>query len=347
MSVAIRCRPVPSVALTALSTLIAVITVSPALAQEAPFLLGDTKEIARDRAKKAPASLSVSPRTIECELDAGAKATRAITVRNAGGQVLTWRVVSAPAWARVTPERGQLAFEERTTLQVALSPSSLPAGAHAGAITFEADDVEGSPSALRLRVVVREPPKPEPPPSAPLDQPDVPGDAPGPGEEPGEQPPAQPTDVIPRDTVTTAPASGFAVRAGYLVAATGGDDVTGGSPVLGGTYSPPRRSGPRWEFALEFAGERSTSHFTSWPLAARAAALFGSGRTYLLAGGAGLLEFVTDTTNDNTYTNGVISLDLGGGVRLGRGADVRMRYELLLGSDNLDGQAAVSVGYAF
>jgi hypothetical protein len=131
------------------------------------------------------------------------------------------------------------------------------------------------------------------------------------------------------------------------MAGAGGNDVTGGSALVSGTFSFGGNSNMSWEVGLEFAGRRGTNDYTSWPIGARLEAIFGRGSAYLLAGGAGLLEFVTDDLTDEQYTNGVMTVDLGGGLRIGGSADLRLRYEVLLGSDNLDGQAAVSMGYAF
>ncbi len=67
-----------------------------------------------------------------------------------------------------------------------------------------------------------------------------------------------------------------------------------------------------------------------------------------LAGGAGVIEFVTDTVTDEKYVNYAWALDLGAGLLFAGGkADIRLAYEFLLGSGNLGGQAVVSFGYRF
>ncbi len=154
---------------------------------------------------------------------------------------------------------------------------------------------------------------------------------------------------------------GFGIRAGVVLPSPGESQDYGANAILGVSYRIGRHgsstgstgsTGPRprvaYEIGLDIGMSEEAGGYSSVPVRARFDALFGSGSVYLLAGGAGAIEFVTDTLTDKRYTNYAGALDLGAGLLFAGGkADVRLAYEVLLGSDNLGGQTVVSFGYRF
>ena len=105
--------------------------------------------------KRAPPVLVVEPAELNATLGRGETKALLLAVKNAGGQVLRWTVVSSPTWAPPDPRRGELGFGGRIDLAVVIDPARLAPGANRGELVVAAPGVEGSPATVAI--VIRMP----------------------------------------------------------------------------------------------------------------------------------------------------------------------------------------------
>ncbi len=103
------------------------------------------------------------------------------------------------------------------------------------------------------------------------------------------------------------------------------------------------------EFGLDFGGWGQSDGYESSLLGGRLDVLFPflEGRAYALSGVGAFAEFVEDVLRDERRTNTAAALDFGCGYVFGGRLDARFTYHVWLGSENLTGQALMSVGYLF
>lgn len=142
---------------------------------------------------------------------------------------------------------------------------------------------------------------------------------------------------------------GIGLRAGYLLPA--GADVSryAGAFSLGATYTiAPKESRTSYELGLDVAGSDEEAGGSSSSLVfLRAAALYSplspGGPLYLLGGASLLLESVA---GGEASSNSAGAIDLGLGGRFGA-IDARLAYLVYVGSLNVKGALALSVGYTF
>jgi hypothetical protein len=294
-------------------------------------LVSPEEEAAREleRRKQAPPALAVEPSSLTVTLEAGGSAARTVTVGNAGGQALAWAARGDAAWVEVAPRAGRLGFEEKSGVTLRVSARGLAPGTHRGTVTFDGGGIAGTPASVAVTLRVTRP-QAEPPPAGP------------PRKEEPARPPRRPGPVeprIPRDGA----ARGLGLRLGAALPASGDAAEYDANTVLGISY----RAGVL-EAGLDFGAPEEGSGYTSTPLNARLDAVLGKGAGYFLAGGAFALEFVDDDRDGTSHTNGAFAFDLGAGYSFAGGrADMRAVYQALLGSENVPGRAAVTVGYRF
>jgi hypothetical protein len=276
-------------------------------------------------------------------LDAGETRTLSFTVSNAGGQTLNWSVADAPKWAVVSERGGSLGFREKRTVSVTISSAGLAPGETRGEISFGAPGAGRSP--LAVAVVVRVTASSGPRRREALRRPDRAARTAIPDEPPPGRKPARPPVRRPAEPPAHRP-SGLALRLGYEPPSSGAEEKAYAGLVLGLAHWRSLSS-VEFELGLDLGTRVVVGDSASLPLAARADAVFPLGRGYLLAGGAGAVEFVTDNVTGDKYTNGALGLDLGAGFRTsGSKLDVRLTYRVIF-AENIRGRAGLSAGYRF
>lgn len=128
------------------------------------------EEEAELRKKEARPILDVLPKTLTTTIERGGTATLALSVRNAGGQVLRWSVSFAPTWAKAVPDRGELGHGEKVEVVLAIDALTLPPGTIRGDLVLTAEGADGSPAKVALSLQVK-------PPAAQTAQPSSPSSA--------------------------------------------------------------------------------------------------------------------------------------------------------------------------
>ena len=137
--------------------------------------------------------------------------------------------------------------------------------------------------------------------------------------------------------------SGAGLRAGAFLPA-GGDGLEYDANPLVGVYY---RKGIL-EAGLDVGATERVNSYDSVPVVFRLDALLGRKEAYLLAGGAFVVEFVHDDRDGARHVNGSGAIDLGAGVTVADGrVDLRFVYQVLLGSQNIDGQPLLTAGWRF
>ncbi len=307
------------------------------------------RELEKKRA--APPVLVCQPTALSITVARGETRALRLSIRNAGGRVLSWAVISAPKW--ITPDRraGELGFEKKRSLVLTIDPEHLPAGGTTGSVVIEARDeneekVEGSPVTVRVTVEI--------PVEAPVEAPEaVPAEEGPPPRPVAEAPPTRPTRAGPLRPDAVASPKRFGVRAGYMGYGQGTEVKLGASPLLGVYLGRDWLKGIRYEVGLDVArSEAANESFVSTLVGGRLDILFplGNGqrstRAYLLSGVEGLVESIKDVNTSST--NSATAVNLGAGLGFGRGRfDLRATYSLFLGSDNAAGMTLVSAAFLF
>ncbi len=107
------------------------------------------------RPSAPPAVLEVNPRQLEFSGYAGGSnpAPQTLTLRNSGGQPLTWTAQVDAPWLSLSHSRGALQVGESTQVQVSVNLAGLSAGARQAQITFTAPEAQNSP--VIIPVVLR------------------------------------------------------------------------------------------------------------------------------------------------------------------------------------------------
>jgi hypothetical protein len=136
---------------------------------------------------------------------------------------------------------------------------------------------------------------------------------------------------------------GAGFRAGAFLP-TDGDGLEYDTDPLVGVYY--RRG--ILEAGLDVGATERANSYDSVPVVFRLDALLGRSEAYLLAGGAFVVEFVHDDRDGTRHVNGSGAVDLGAGITVAGGrVDLRFVYQVLLDSDNVDGQPLLTAGWRF
>ncbi len=131
-----------------------------ALPSAAREVLTPEEQAERELEKKRQAApvLVCTPDTLGATVARGETRALLLTIRNGGGQTLSWAVISAPSWVDVGVRGGELKFGEKRTLTLAVDPREMTTGTSEGVILVEAPGAEGSPVRVRIVVEVEEAP---------------------------------------------------------------------------------------------------------------------------------------------------------------------------------------------
>lgn len=288
------------------------------------------------RRREARPVLACSPGTLKAAVEKGSTETLRLTVMNAGGSTLDWKVKLRTRMLRLDASSGSLGFEQKRLVKVTVDSAGLEVGTVRGRIILEAAGAKGSPLEVPVVVTVRPAAKPVTRPSEDV-KPDV--------GEPGGGP--EPVGPGAREL------NGFGVRLGYISPGGGDEEDFSGAMTYGLYYRPgSAESRLGFEFGLDLGSSDSESGTAEAGLVmVSVAALYrmnGGKSFYLLGGGKIVSEKVEDGTfgTDDSTLGG--TLDFGAGTVLAQGrVDVRATYSILLGSDNVPGAASLLVGYSF
>lgn len=307
-----------------------------------------------ERKKQEPPVLAVSPTVVARAVKQGEPVSFRFEIKNAGGQTLAWKLASAPEWVQASPTSGSLGHEESQTVRAAIDTTAPPRGNRLSSrIVIEARDAKGSPSGVKLDIEVTVPPTSAS--SADEEKPTVSA-----GTEPSVAASVIPDDDM-RDLAGQSADGGgkrgaLAVRAGYLMPEAGEVREVGNTVLVGVAYRGKRGIDSRitYEVGVDAANMESHDALYEWTTLTGEVDLLlslGAGEAatsvYVLAGIGGLVELVTKTTDDSEYTNYAGAVGLGAGVSLTRDFDVRYRYMMLLGAENVTGISAVALTMAF
>jgi hypothetical protein len=318
----------------------------PALAEDGGDEYGvellSTSEIKRaelERKQAASPVLAVTPSYLRTTLQEGETKSLSLVVSNAGGRTLNWRAKSQSRTIRLDATSGSLGHEEGRRLWATLDARTTKPGRYRWVIEFEAADANGSPKTMSVVVIVE--PKPKARPRSEV--------------EPAPPPKPQPRARDVRDTPPTYRSlrqgrGRFGVRAGLMIPGSGSTKSFSSSTMLGLQYRFKLKS--RSNLLLETAIDISS--FDANDGSEEVGAYVGScdvvfpfgerngGRGYLLSGLGLLLDAAT------VDTSVISTLNLGGGYELlDRNLDFRLSHRILLGSNNVKGLTAITVGYSF
>lgn len=299
---------------------------------EGPLRVLSADELELQEKRRAQPVLVCSPREVRLALSEDETRSVRLTVRNAGGRILRWLVVSAPAWAVPEERTGKLAFGEKQDLVLTINPERLKRRLTRGEIVIEAPGAKGSPVAISVILEVKRKPKP-PEPKRPK-PPELPG---GPPLREGRR-------------------ARFGVRAGVAMPGSGELRDYDSGALFGFYYCRARRDGGSlsYEIGFDVCASGESDEYETRPVGGRFDVLFafggrgGGARPYVLSGFTGFVEFVDDQLTGTEYTNYAGALDLGVGAALvGGRLDARLTYQVLLGSDNLKSMSLLSLAYGF
>ncbi len=311
------------------------------------------RELEKKRA--APPVLVCQPTALSITVGRGETRALRLSIRNTGGRVLSWAVLSAPKW--ITPDRraGELGFGKKRSLVLTIDPEGLPGGGTTGSVVIEARDeseekAEGSPVTVRVTVDV---PAEEPEVAPAKERP------PQPGPVAAEVPTPEKTPPAPAEPAGPAKPRSWRIglQGGLLGPLPGTDQDFRPAPfgVLVfrfGVLSGPHDDGRRWGLELaegwsEF-DSADADDSSSRLLIFRARGLFpvGPERLYLTAGG-GLFSEEADYpgTDYKEHLRGTV--DLGAMYRLGGRFELGASYTIVIGSENVPGLFEFGAGVMF
>ena len=304
----------------------------------------------REDRKSAPAVFECAPGQLGVEVQAGGAAEAKLTVRNAGGSVLKWRVV-APRWVKCTPPSGALEFEGSQVVALKVDASSLEPGTIDELLTFAAPGASNVPPEVAIRVTVTPRPQPEEPPEPPPAEPSESEplltetiEEPPPADEPVEPPPV-PVDDAGRGRM--------GCHAGVMLPGAGKLGGFGLGYAVDVFYrSTSARSRFGYEIAIGVGGSESENGFESSTLTTGSASAIvhltrgERSSVYALAGMSIAAEESVDSEAGTTSSMGSL-VDVGLGGTFGQRFDARLKYSQVIGSENVDGIVGVLAGVSF
>jgi hypothetical protein len=125
------------------------VSTGPATSPSTPATMASTATTA----PAAPASLAVSPAAVDL---GAARAGAVLTLRNGGGQALSWTASAAVPWLRVRPARGRLDGGQRLRVRLTADRAGLPEGTAHGTVQLSWD---GPARRLAVSLDVEHPPE--------------------------------------------------------------------------------------------------------------------------------------------------------------------------------------------
>jgi len=113
-----------------------------------------------------PAILQVSPTNLSFQGQEGGPnpAPQMLTITNAGGAILNWKVSVDTSWVILSSTQGSLGPGASVSVSVIVNILGLPAGTRQGQITISAPGAQNSPAIVTVTLTLT--PRPPPPPSA-------------------------------------------------------------------------------------------------------------------------------------------------------------------------------------
>ncbi len=294
-------------------------------------------ELELKRRRGAEPVLAVEPADLALELEPGGSGELRLTIRNAGGRKLEWSVSAAPGWLGVSPKRGELGFEEEREIALTLSAAELEAGMTDDKLVFRAPGAKGSPFAVSVRLTIK--------PGQDEKEDEI-------ARAPADEAPAEPGPEAP-DVPATGKRYGLGVRGSVLLpgSARREDYVRGlAVGILWRQTLGASRLG--YEVEVAFGGMKSQSGLESSDLVVgRVWAVIrllrrNSYAVYALGGMSLVSEEAEDTELGRTSIIGS-TVDFGAGTTFGGRFDARVTYSVLVGSENVGGIVAASVGVMF
>ena len=302
------------------------------LRAEREKLRAEQKKLRIERERRAAPVLGCRPSLLRASVTKGGTAPLRLTVRNLGGQTLSWSIQQMPKWLTAEERSGKLGFKSEQIITLVVDPQAEPGGLPGGPtrskLILAAPGAGRSPLTVPL-VVEMEGPSPPPPIE--------------------EEPPPSPGD-LPR-------AVRPGIRTGFLAftsAERGGIDSTA---LVGFFLGPPKTRGISWEAGLDLASvDAENGSYSSRVYVGRFDVLFPLGggpdgdtpraKPYLLSGVDGIVESAEEA--DAGFSNYATAINLGVGVGLKEGKfDLRATYSVLLGSDNSSGMMLLTGAFTF
>nr|BAL58742.1 hypothetical protein HGMM_OP2C290 [Candidatus Acetothermum autotrophicum] len=106
-----------------------------------------------------PAVLEVTPTQLEFRGQEGGTnpVAQVLSVRNRGGQPLTWTAQVDKSWLRLNPSTGSLQERESVQVYVYVELAGLSTGAHQAQVTITAPGAQGSPAIVSVTLIVERP----------------------------------------------------------------------------------------------------------------------------------------------------------------------------------------------
>ena len=329
---------------------LAVLSAAPGLSEETLIPEFETPEEKDERVKRqkkeAPPVLDCKPRSLSAEIKQGGTEKLLFAIRNAGGGTLKWSIPNPPGWLLVRPLSGSLGLGAEQTLTITIDTGRLETEQQEDEIVVEAPGAKGSPLSISVAITIR------------------------PQELESQEPPLKPSDMdrgiteletradekpvkaLKAPSVTNL--KGLGIRAGYMVP-TSADRVDFEPAVSFGVFwRAALRGNSRFGYELElnFTGGESESGLEESSLvgghvhALWRLYLKDSWHAYVLGGISILTESADDQELGSNSATGS-SVGLGVGATFARRYDARLVYSFLIGSDNVGGTVAASLGVMF
>jgi parallel beta-helix repeat protein len=128
---------------------------------EAPGAEGSPVQVAVTLTLATPPRLEVSPSSLEFQAQEGGNnpASKTLTIRNSGGQSLSWEAAVDVTWVILNWTRGSLEPGASQSLTVTVRIAGLAAGTHQAIITVKAPGVQGSPATVTVTLRVEPRPR--------------------------------------------------------------------------------------------------------------------------------------------------------------------------------------------
>ena len=320
-----------------------------------------------------PPQLAIEPTGISGKVQKPGAFVAKFTIRNAGGQVLNWQFTAKPSWLSVSPSQGKLEHKKAQEVTVTVQSHGIKPGEVQGMLKIRATDQKsnsvqvatGSSAEIAVTVRIAAPP----PPRTFLVEKPTGGSAQAKGGElarraelesgrdrgmvesavEAELPPAAASREA--DLPFTRKLRGLGVRAGVLLPGSASAQDFSSGPRIAVFWRPVLES---WKFGYELeasytATESDSGVVESTILAAQASALWHFWRTESISlyGSAGATVFSESAEGDTMNETALVgSVDVGVGVTFTH-YDLRLDYSTFLGSDNIGGALAASLGVMF
>ena len=295
--------------------------------------------------RQAPPVLICKPSRLRAEIKQGGTARLLFAIRNAGGRTLKWSIPNPPGWLAVSPRSGSLGYGAQQTLTITIDAGRLETEQQEDEIIIEAPGAKGSPVSVPVAVTIRrqEQESQEPPQAlSAVDRGIAELDARA--DEKADKP----------ETSFAAKLKGLGIRAGYMIPKNA-ERVDFEPAVSFGLFWRQALGGNSrfgYELEMNFTGGESESGLEESNLVGgHAHGLWrlyqdDNWHAYALGGVSILTESASDRElGGNSAT--ASSVGIGAGATFARRYDARLVYSFLIGSDNVGGTVAASLGVMF